>query len=210
MHTGKKPDAAPHAGAHPAPHPAPHPTPHHAGAHHAAPSYDADPQAVAEAVRARMYAEDSATRSLGIAIEAIGPGTSRATMLVRAEMLNGHRTCHGGFITTLADSAFAFACNSRNQVTVAAGLVVEFLAPAHEGDRLVAEAHEVTLTGVTGVYDIAVSNQHGRKVAVMRGRSHALRGRHVVDASDIAAAAGAASPMATPAMPAPAPLRKEA
>jgi acyl-CoA thioesterase len=151
-----------------------------------------DAQALAEAVRKRMYADDAATRGLGIAIESIGPGTARATMQVRPDMLNGHRTCHGGFITTLADSAFAFACNSRNQVTVAAGIVVDFLAPAHEGDVLVAEAHEVALNGATGVYDIVVSNQQGRRIAVMRGRSHALRGRRVVDGTDTAAISDAA------------------
>lgn len=142
-----------------------------------------EPQALAEAVRDRMYAEDAATRAMGIVIDAIGPGTARASMQVRADMLNGHKTCHGGFITTLADSAFAFACNSRNQVTVAAGIVVDFLAPAHEGDRLVAEAREVALTGSTGVYDITVSNQHGRTIAVMRGRSFALKGRRIVDSA---------------------------
>lgn len=101
-------------------------------------------------------------------------------MTVRADMLNGFAICHGGFITTLADSAFAFACNSYNQLTVASGIVVDFLAPAHEGDRLLAEGREVSRTGSTGVYDIAVTNQHGKTVAVMRGRSHTLKGRHVV------------------------------
>lgn len=150
---------------------------------HAVDHATSDAQALAEAVRERMYADDAATRGLGIAVEAIGPGTARATMQVRTDMLNGHRTCHGGFITTLADSAFAFACNSRNQVTVAAGIVVDFVAPAFEGDLLAAEAHEVVLNGATGVYDITVSNQHGKKVAVMRGRSFALKGRRIVDAA---------------------------
>ncbi|MCU0950977.1 MAG: hydroxyphenylacetyl-CoA thioesterase PaaI [Burkholderiaceae bacterium] len=140
-----------------------------------------DPQHTAEAVRDSMFAKDHASRGLGMQIEAVGPGYARIVMTVRQDMLNGFAICHGGFITTLADSAFAFACNSYNALTVASGIVVDFLAPAHEGDRLLAEAREVSRTGATGVYDIAVSNQHGKTVAVMRGRSHTLKGRHVVE-----------------------------
>jgi acyl-CoA thioesterase len=102
-------------------------------------------------------------------------------MTVRQDMLNGFAICHGGFITTLADSTFAFACNSYNALTVASGIVVDFLAPAHEGDRLLAEGREVSRSGSTGVYDISVTNQHGKTVAVMRGRSHTMKGRHVVE-----------------------------
>jgi acyl-CoA thioesterase len=101
-------------------------------------------------------------------------------MAVRDEMLNGHEICHGGFITTLADSAFAFACNSRNQLTVAAGLTVDFLAPAHRGDVLTADAVEVSLAGRTGVYDIVVTNQQGARIALVRGRSARLRERSVM------------------------------
>jgi acyl-CoA thioesterase len=140
-----------------------------------------DAQALAEAVRQKMFANDAASQAMGMMIEAVGPGTARMAMTVRADMLNGFKICHGGFITTLADSAFAFACNSHNEMTVASGIVVDFLAPAHEGDRLVAECHELARTGKTGVYDIHVTNQHGRKVMVMRGRSHTLKGRPVVD-----------------------------
>jgi acyl-CoA thioesterase len=140
-----------------------------------------DPQALAEAVRQKMFASDAASQTLGMHIEAVGPGCARIAMTVRADMLNGFKICHGGFITTLADSAFAFACNSYNEMTVASGIVVDFLAPAHEGDRLVAECHEVARTGKTGLYDIHVTNQHGRKVMVMRGRSHTLKGRPVAD-----------------------------
>ena len=89
------------------------------------------------------------------------PAPRASTMTVRDDMLNGHDICHGGFITTLADSAFAFACNSRNELTVAAGLTVDFLAPAQRGDVLTAEAREVTRAGRTGVYDIVVTNQRG-------------------------------------------------
>ncbi len=113
-------------------------------------------------------------------VEAVGPGFSSVSMLVRPDMLNGFKTCHGGFITTLADSAFAFACNSHNEVTVASGIVVDFLAPVYEGDVLRAECREVALTGRTGVYDITVTNQHGKTVVVMRGRSHTIKGKAVV------------------------------
>lgn len=143
--------------------------------------HNLDPHALAEAVRQRMFKDDAASQGLGMQIEAVAPGYARIAMTVRPDMLNGFRICHGGFITTLADSAFAFACNSHNEQTVAAGIVVDFLAPAHEGDRLVAECHEVAVTGRTGVYDIKVINQHGKTVVVMRGRSHTMKGKHVVD-----------------------------
>ncbi|HKO68318.1 MAG TPA: hydroxyphenylacetyl-CoA thioesterase PaaI [Burkholderiaceae bacterium] len=137
-------------------------------------------QALAEAVRDRMFADDAASRGLGMTVAAVGPGYSRVSMMVRPDMLNGFKTCHGGFIATLADSAFAFACNSHNEVTVAAGIVVDFLAPVYEGDALEAECREVALTGRTGVYDIKVTNQHGKTVVVMRGRSHTMKGKAVV------------------------------
>jgi acyl-CoA thioesterase len=139
-----------------------------------------DAQRIAEAVKLGMYMDDAASRGLGMHIEAVGPGTARITMTVRPDMLNGFKICHGGFITTLADSAFAFACNSYNEVTVASGIVVDFLAPAHEGDRLTAECHEVARTGRTGVYDIKVTDQNGKAVMVMRGRSHTMTGKQVV------------------------------
>jgi acyl-CoA thioesterase len=105
-------------------------------------------------------------------------------MTVRDDMLNGHDICHGGFITLLADSAFAFACNSRNVVTVAAGLTVDFLAPAHRGDVLTATATESSRSGRTGVYDMVVTNQHGARIALVRGRSHSLGGRTVIPAKE--------------------------
>ena len=148
-------------------------------AEHAHPSKDA--HAIAEAVRRGMLKDDAATEALGMYVDAIGPGYARVSMTVRADMLNGFRICHGGFITTLADSAFAYACNSYNEMTVASGIVVDFLASAHDGDRLVAECHEVSRTGRTGVYDIKVTNQHGKTVTVMRGRSHTIKGKPVVE-----------------------------
>jgi acyl-CoA thioesterase len=139
-----------------------------------------DAQTTAERVGEGMLAEDAASRGLGMRIEAMGPGYSRMTMTVRPEMLNGFKICHGGFITTLADSAFAFACNSYNQLTVAAGIVVDFVAPAQAGDLLTAEAREVSLAGRTGVYDVKVTNQHGDTIALLRGRSHRLKDKQVV------------------------------
>ena len=136
------------------------------------------------AVAAHMFAGDRASRGLGMSIASVGDGTATLTMTVRDDMLNGHEICHGGFITTLADSAFAFACNSGNVVTVAAGLTVDFLAPAHRGDVLTAHATEVSRSGRTGVYDMVVTNQHGVRVALVRGRSHSLPGRAVIQAKE--------------------------
>ncbi len=139
-----------------------------------------DEQRLAERVGAAMFALDAASRALGMKIDAMGPGYARLTMPVRADMLNGFRICHGGFITTLADSAFAFACNSQNRLTVAASIAVDFIAPCEEGDFLTAEAREVTITGRTGIYDVTVINQRGNTVAVLRGRSHRMKDRKSV------------------------------
>ena len=141
---------------------------------------DLDPHAIAEAVRHGMFKDDAASKAMGMQIEDVGPGYARISMLVRPDMLNGFRICHGGLITTLADSAFAFGCNSYNEMTVASGIVVDFLAPAYEGDRLVAECHEVSRAGRTGVYDIKVTDQDGKTIMVMRGRSHTMKGKQVV------------------------------
>ena len=146
---------------------------------------------LAEAVGAHMFAADRASRGLGMRIVALGEGTARLEMAVRDDMLNGHEICHGGFITSLADSAFAFACNSRNQLTVAAGLSVDFLAPVKGGEVLTAEAIEVSLRGRSGVYDIVVTNQDGVRVALVRGRSASLRGRTVMPISPVATKEGA-------------------
>jgi acyl-CoA thioesterase len=139
-----------------------------------------DPQAIADHVGRGMLAEDAASTGLGMQIEAMAPGYARMSMRVRAEMLNGFKICHGGFITTLADSAFAFACNSYNELTLAAGIVVDFVAPAREGDLLSAEAREVSLAGRTGVYDVKVTNQRGETIALLRGRSHRVKDKQVV------------------------------
>ena len=139
-------------------------------------------QATAELVRDGMYPQDHATKALGIAVQSIGPGTAMLSMTVRRDMLNGHQTCHGGMIATLADSAFAFACNSYNELTVASGFSIDLLAPAREGDVLTATASEMSKAGRTGVYDVEVRNQRGERIAIFRGRSYTLKGKPVVAA----------------------------
>ena len=104
-------------------------------------------------------------------------------MQVRAEMLNGHGICHGGFIFTLADSAFAFACNSYNRVTVAQQNQITYLLPGQPGDLLTAEACETSLQGRSGIYDVTVSNAAGQTVALFRGLSRTIRGQHFEEAT---------------------------
>lgn len=124
----------------------------------------------------QMYARDRASQGLGMVLDSVSPGRARLSMRVRADMLNGHGTCHGGFIFALADSAFAFACNSRNAVTVASACHIDFVRPGAAGDVLRAEAVERSLEGRSGVYDITVSNQRGEIVALFRGKSRRIRG----------------------------------
>ncbi len=139
-----------------------------------------DRQALAERVRDAMLATDAATNSLGMVVEAVGPGSARVSMRVRADMLNGFNLCHGGLVATLADSAFAFACNSHNVMTVAAGFDTDLIAPARLDDVLTATARERAVAGRLGLYDVTVDNQHGERVALMRGRSYRMKGRAVV------------------------------
>lgn len=141
-----------------------------------------DAQATAEKVRDAMLADDAASSMLGIQIVDIAAGRAVATMAVRADMLNGFAICHGGLIATLADSAFAFACNSRNALTVASGFGIDLLKPAQLGDVLTATAEETSLAGRTGLYDITVKNQDGDLIAMFRGRSHRLGERKVFEA----------------------------
>jgi acyl-CoA thioesterase len=135
-----------------------------------------DAQALAELAGKTMYERDPASQALGMLLDAIRPGYARMRMRVREDMLNGHGTCHGGYIFMLADSAFAFACNSHNLNTVGAGCSIDYLAPGRPGDVLMAEASEQALSGKTGVYDVVVSDQDGRKVALFRGKSHRVAG----------------------------------
>ncbi|MGB6105496.1 MAG: hydroxyphenylacetyl-CoA thioesterase PaaI [Pusillimonas sp.] len=138
-----------------------------------------DPQALAELTARTMYASDPASQALGARVVSVGPGRASMSMTVRGDMLNGHKTCHGGFIFALADSTFAFACNSRNAVTVAAGCTIDYLAPAFEGDVLTAHAAEYSLAGRTGIYDVHVVNQDDSRIAVFRGRSYRVKGQVV-------------------------------
>jgi acyl-CoA thioesterase len=140
------------------------------------------PQQTADLVREGMFANDRASKSLGIQILSVTPGRAVLTMTVREDMLNGHDICHGGLIAVLADSAFAYACNSYNEWTVASGFSIDLMAPSHLGDELTATCHEVSKTGRTGLYDTEVTNQQGKRVAVFRGRSHTIRGKPVLPA----------------------------
>ncbi|WP_412049366.1 hydroxyphenylacetyl-CoA thioesterase PaaI [Hoeflea sp. Naph1] len=132
----------------------------------------------AERSSTAMWKDDHTSQAFGMEIEAVGPGTATLSMIVRKDHLNGHGSCHGGAIFTLADSAFAFACNSHNKVTVAQHCSVTFLAPGREGDRLTAVAREVTLAGRSGVYDVSVARQDGVTIAEFRGLSRTVSGTH--------------------------------
>ncbi|MBK6289484.1 MAG: hydroxyphenylacetyl-CoA thioesterase PaaI [Gammaproteobacteria bacterium] len=130
-----------------------------------------DPQRLAEFCAERRWAGDRASQALGMRIESVGSGHSVITMTVREDMLNGHDRCHGGYIFTLADSAFAFACNTYGRVTVAQGAGIDFVRPARLGDVLRAEARELSRGGRTGVYDVEVHRGDGKLIACFRGNS---------------------------------------
>ena len=124
-----------------------------------------------------MFANDVASRdTMGMELLVCEPGRALMRMTVTPRHLNGHRICHGGFIFTLADSTFAFACNSHNRNAVAAGCSIEFLRPAHEGDVLTCEGVERVLSGRHGIYDMSVTNQRGEAVALFRGKSAQIPG----------------------------------
>jgi acyl-CoA thioesterase len=134
------------------------------------------PDELARATAAAMYENDACSRALGLEILEVRPGYARLRMAVRDDFLNGHQICHGGLIFTLADSTFAFACNTYNMNTVAAGCSIEFLKPVPRGEVLTAEAIEQTLSGRTGIYDIRVMNRAGETVAMFRGKSAQIKG----------------------------------
>lgn len=140
-----------------------------------------DPDTIARAAAAAMWEGDRLSRSLGMVLEEVAEGRATMSMPVRDDMVNGHGTCHGGMMFTLADSAFAFACNSRNAVTVAQECTVAFLAPAHSGDVLTARAAERSRSGRSGIYDVTVTKGDGRTVAEFRGLSRTVRGHHRPD-----------------------------
>ena len=123
-----------------------------------------------------LYDRDAASQGLGMRLLASGPGSASVGMSARADMLQGHNTCHGGFLFALADSAFAFACNSHNAATVAQGCSIDYVAPAFAGDTLTATCNELSRGKRTGVYDVRIENQHGQLIALFRGKSYQIRG----------------------------------
>lgn len=141
-------------------------------------------QELAEAVGREMYRGDRTSQFLRIALDEIRPGYARMSLSITDDMVNGHGMCHGGIIFTLADSAFAYSCNSHNHNAVASGCTIEYLAPAHIGDVLTATAEERALAGRSGIYDIEVSNQQGKRIALFRGKSHRIQGELVKPLGD--------------------------
>lgn len=137
------------------------------------------PQALAEACARAMWNEDSASQRLDMRLEHVTPGAATLSMTITDQMTNGHGNCHGGYIFTLADSAFAFACNTYNQRTVGQHCSITYMAPVARGDRLTAEAREISRRGRGGIYDVHVTNQHGEHVAEFRGHSRTVKGMHL-------------------------------
>jgi acyl-CoA thioesterase len=140
------------------------------------PLKDLNPQALAEACAKTMWTEDRASQGLGMEIQLIAPGEAVMSMLVRPDMTNGHGICHGGFIFTLADSAFAFACNTYDQSTVAQQCAVTFIEPVRQGEVLTAHAVERTRAGRGGIYDVTVRDSRNNVVAEFRGHSRTIAG----------------------------------
>lgn len=135
-----------------------------------------DAAARARACADAMWKEDAATQSLGMQLMSVGPGQAVITMTVTDRMVNGHKLCHGGYIFTLADSAFAFSCNTYNQRTVAQHCAVTFVSSAKLGDKLVARAVERQRSGRSGIYDVTVSREDGDVIAEFRGHSRTIEG----------------------------------
>ena len=123
-----------------------------------------------------MFERDRASQAAGMRIEEMAPGYARVTMRLAPAMINGHLTAHGGAVFTLADSAFAFACNSRNVLSVAQHCSITYVTPANEDELLIAEARETNLNGRFGIYDVTITAGDGRVVAIFRGHSAAVRG----------------------------------
>ncbi|OPX55597.1 acyl-CoA thioesterase [Oceanospirillum multiglobuliferum] len=128
-----------------------------------------------------MYQRDYAAIALEMKILEVDAGFARLSMVIRKDMSNGHGMCHGGMIFSLADTAFAYACNSYNTTTVAAGCNIEYIAPGMLGDTLIAEAREVTVSGRSGIYDVAIRNQDGKAIAFFRGKSRQIKGTVIPD-----------------------------
>lgn len=133
-------------------------------------------QQLAQDAAAAMWSRDHVAQAMAMTLDAVKPGYARLSMVIRKDMVNGHAICHGGMLFTLADTAFAYACNSYNQNTVASACHIDFLAPSHLGETLVAEAVERAMGGRTGVYDVTVSTGSGKTVALFRGKSARIKG----------------------------------
>lgn len=137
---------------------------------------DLTPQQLAEACAEAMFSRDQASQQLGMKIASVAPGRAVLTMTVDSRMVQGHGACHGGYLFTLADSAFAFSCNTYDKATVASGCSIEYVYPAKEGDLLTATAEERSRGNRTGIYDITITNQDNQVVAYFRGKSYQVRG----------------------------------
>ena len=149
---------------------------------------------LAEQTAEAMYSRDAASRLIGLKIIAVRPGYSHLTMVVRPDMVNGHHICHGGFLFTLADSAFAYACNAYNRNTVASACHIDFLTPAREGEVLEAECEERSRSGRTGVYDTTIRNHNGKTIALFRGKSYLITGEVIAGLEAEEARPASASP----------------
>jgi phenylacetic acid degradation protein PaaD len=134
------------------------------------------PEEIAQRSAEAMMSGDQASLAAGVELVDVGPGRATATMTVRGDMVNGHDIAHGGYVFLLADTAFAVACNSYGQSTVAAGCDIAFVAPVHAGDQLTAEATERHRAGRSGIYDVSVRRADGTVVAELRGRSRTIAG----------------------------------
>ncbi|MFK7891317.1 MAG: hydroxyphenylacetyl-CoA thioesterase PaaI [Granulosicoccus sp.] len=141
-----------------------------------------DPQTLAELCASALWATDTAAKALDIEIESIAPGSATLVMRIRENMTNGHGTCHGGYIFTLADAAFAFACNTYNQRCVAQHCSISYLAPALCGDRLEAVAREISRIGRNGIYDVVVSCDRQGTIAEFRGHSRTIKDKLLPEA----------------------------
>ena len=137
------------------------------------------PQDLASACAQAMWNDDSASQRLGMQLDHIAPGEARLSMTITDQMTNGHGMCHGGYIFTLADSAFAFACNTYNQRVVAQHCSISYLNPVERGARLSAHAREISRRGRSGIYDVRVSDADGTVVAEFRGHSRVIKGTHL-------------------------------
>lgn len=140
-----------------------------------------DPQALAEACAKAMWTNDRASQALGMSLDKVAPGEATISMTVTAAMCNGLSSCHGGYLFMLADSAFAFACNTHNQYAVAQHAAITFIAPAYADERLTARAREVGREGRGGIYDVSIANSAGKIVAEFRGHSRTVMGVHLPD-----------------------------